>query len=326
MDITEFYEKLKQCLENEMFKEILLSKGDVNSFSRRLFLVKSLYFLISIRDFDNFEKFLNTYYSDIFPYQYLKEKNNLSDEAVKSIIYDNFIRNGFLFHVTPSNNVDEILTNGLQTLNDKYKCDLYKKSLEVNETYSKIRARNSKLNQLFKMPSIVNIPGIEKYREDRFTTVYLSSNLEYILKNYGESGELFALFIRDLLWAFNNSDDVDTLTKAELKNRIVQIIKNSNAEIYDEEITQILDFIETIYEDRKNEFSTKSILLVPTSSITSKFTYFDKLYKKNDLNLSVETILDMNDGEIGSVESIPPNNIITINTNKDNSLSLKIKR
>lgn len=324
--MSDFYEQLKQCLKNEMFTERLLSKGDVNSDGRRLFLVKSLYFLISTRCFDDFRIFLNTYYYDMFPYEYLKEKENKQDEVVKSIIYNNFIRDGFLFHVTPSNNVDEILKNGLQTLNDKYKCDLYKKSLEMNEMYSKIRARNSKLTHLFKMPTLINIPGLEEYHEDRFNTVYLSSNLDYILKTYGEAGELFNFFIRDLLWVFNNFDDVDTLTKDELKNKIVSIIKNSDAEIYDNEINQILDYFETIYEDKKAQMSTKSILLVPTSKITSKFTYFESLYKENSLNLSVETILNYHNGEVGSSESIKPDNIIVINTNKDKSLSLKIKK
>lgn len=326
MTIKEFYINFKQCLESETFTEILLSRGDINSDSRRLFLVKCLYFLISTRDFENFDKFLNRYYKDIFPYEYLKEKENISDEEVKNVIYNNFIRNGFLFHVTPSNNIDEILKNGLQTLNDKYKCDLYKKSLELNETYSQIRTRNTKLNDLFKMPNIINIPGLEKYHEDRFNTVYLSSNLDYILKTYGESGELFNFFIRDLLWVFNNFDDVDTLTKDELKNKIIQIIKNSNAIIYDKEINQILDYIETIYESKKSEVSTKSILLVPTNSIASHFTYFEPLYKTNSLNLDVETILDFSEGEIGSAHSILPDNIIAINTNEDKSLSLKIKR
>lgn len=325
MIIKEFYEKLKQCLENEVFTKALLSNGDVNSDSRRLFLVKSLFFLISTRDFDYFENFLNFYHRDIFPYEYLKEKRNLSDEKVKSIIYDNFIKDGFLFHITPSINVEEILDNGLYTLNDKYKCDLYRKSLSLNETYSKIRARNSMLNKLFKMPSLINIPGLKEYHEDRFNTVYLSSNLDYILKTYGEAGELFSFFIRDFLWAFNNFDDVDKLTKDELKNKIIQIIKNSNAQIYDGEINQILDYFETIYEDKKNECSTKTILLVPTSTITSNSTYFDSLYKENSLNLPVETILDFYEGEIESSESIPPNNIIAINTNSDKSLSLKRK-
>lgn len=326
MVIKEFYEKLKQCLENEKFTKTLSSNGEVNSDSRRLFLVKSLYFLISTKDFENFDNFFNFYQRDIFPYEYLKETRNLSDEKVQSIIYDNFIKDGFLFHVTPSTNVDEILDNGLRTLNDKYKCDLYRKSLALNETYSKIRARNSMLNQLFKMPSLINIPGLKEYHEDRFNTVYLSSNLDYILKTYGEFGELFSLFIRDLLWTFNNFDDVDTLTKVELKNKVIQIIKNSNAQIYDEEISQILDYIETIYEDKKNECSTKTILLVPTNTITSNFTYFDTLYKENSLNLPIESILDFHNGEIGSSESIHPNDIIAINTNRDKSLSLKRKR
>lgn len=319
MIIKEFYEKLKQCLENEKFTQILLASGNINSDSRRLFLVKSLYFLISTRDFDNFDNFLNYYHRDIFPYGYLKEKQKLSDEKVQSIIYDNFIKDGFLFHVTPRTNVDEILDIGLCSLNNKYKCDLYNKSLLLNETFSKIRVRNSMLNHSFK-------PGLNEYHENRFNTVYLSSNLDYILKTYGESGELFAFFIRDLLWTFHSFDDVDTLTKDELKNKIIKMIKNSDAKIYNEEIKQILEYLETIYEDKKNEYNTKTILLVPTSTITSNNTYFNSLYKENSLNLPVETILEFQQGEIESSESIPPNNIIAINTNRDKSLSLKIKK
>ena len=249
----------------------------------------------------------------------------MPDNEIKNKIYNNFIKNGFLFHVTPSNNVNEILDKGLQTLNDKYKCDLYKKSLELNETYSQIRTRNKNLSNLFKMPYLVNIPGLEEYHEDRFNTVYLSSNLDYILKTYGESGELFNFFIRDLQWVFNNYDDVDKLTKNELKNKVIKLIKNSNAIIYEKEINQILDYIETIYEKQKNESITKSILLVPTNSIISNFTSFEPLYQKNSLNLSAETIIDFNEGEIGSSQSIPPDNIIAINTNKNKSISLKKK-
>ena len=326
MAIKQFYLNLKQCLESETFTKILLSKGDINSDSRRLFLVKCLYFLISTRDFVNFDKFINRYYKGIFPHEYLKEKENLSDKQTENIIYNNFIRNGFLFHITPSNNIEEILTKGLLTLNDKYKCDLYKKSLELNETYSQIRNRNKSLNELFKMPNLINIPGLEEYHEDRFNTVYLSSNLDYILKTYGNSGELFSFFVRDLLWVFNNFDDVDTLTNKELKNKIIKIIKDSNAQIYDKEINKILDYIDTIYEDKKSDVNTKSILLVPSNQITSNFTYFEPLYKNNSLNLPVETILEFSEGEIGSSNSILPNNIIAIYTNEDKSLSLKMKK
>ena len=56
--MKDFYEKLKQCLENEIFTEKLLSKGDINSEGRRLFLVKALYFLISTRCFEDFKIFI----------------------------------------------------------------------------------------------------------------------------------------------------------------------------------------------------------------------------------------------------------------------------
>ena len=74
MVMGEFYENLKQSLESDFFTELILSKGDINSDARRLFLVKSLYFLISTRDFDGFEEFLSHYYKDVFPYEYLRKK------------------------------------------------------------------------------------------------------------------------------------------------------------------------------------------------------------------------------------------------------------
>lgn len=323
----EFYENLKQSLESDFFTELLLSKGDINSETRRVFIVKSLYFLISTRDFDGFEKFLSRYYKDVFPYEYLRKKTNLSDGEIKRMIYDNFIRDGFLFHITPGDNVDEILRTGLKTLNDKYKCDLYRKSLELNETYSQIRARNSELSELFKLRTLVKIPGVEQYHEDRFKTVYLSSNLDYILKTYGESGELFSFFMRDFLWAFNSSLDADFLTKDELRDRVAKIITGSGAEIYDEEVSQILDFFDTIYEEKKDgQSGNKAILLVPTNSIVSNFNYFNGLYRENRLNLSPDAILSFRDGEIGSAESIAADNIIAIDSNVDKSLCLKMKR
>ena len=324
--IEEFYKNLKKCLESDYFTDLLLYTGDINCDARRLFLVKALYFLISTRDFDNFNNYLNKWYKDIFPYQYLKEKTNLTDKEIKNMIYDNFIRNGFLFHVTPSNNVNDILSSGLKTLNDKYKCNLYKKSIELNLAYSQIRTRNANKTELLKNTSLISTPGSRACREDRFKTVFLSSNLDYILKTYGESGELFNFFIRDLQLSLNNYDNVDSLTKDELKNKVIKMIKKSNIQILDEEIMQILDYMETIYEDKKDNDTTKSILLVPTNSIVNNSNEFKCLYKENSFNLPIEDILAHDHGEIRSVGSISPDKIIAITTNKDKSLSLKINK
>ena len=324
---SEFYKNFKKCLESEYFTEILLSKGDINSDERRLFLVKAIYFLISTRDFNGFEQILNQYYRNMFPYEYIKQKENLTDDQVKAFTYNNFIKEGFLFHITPSYNVNDILTSGLKTLNDKYSCDLYNKSLELNRIYCNIRDRNSNLDKLFKMKSLITIPGFSEYQEERFKTVYLSSNLDYILKTYGESGELFNFFINDLLWVFNNWEEYSFLTKDELKNKIAMIINNSGAKIFEEEKNIILDYIDIIYEDKRDDSidDTKSILLVPTKSIVSDSTAFYSIYEENRLNLDLETILDFADGEIICNGSIEPENIISINCNRDKSLSLKIK-
>lgn len=44
----------------------------------------------------------------------------------------NFIQNGFLYHITPSSNVHNIMQKGLQTINNRCGDDIYLQSLKVN--------------------------------------------------------------------------------------------------------------------------------------------------------------------------------------------------
>ena len=120
MEKLEFYQRLKESLESDYFKEEIQDRSKQSRKYGRKFLEKCLYFLISTRDFDNLKYFINHMYNELFPYHYLREIKGLTKEQSELEIYNNFIKNGFLFHVTKTSNVDEILNNGLLTLNDKY--------------------------------------------------------------------------------------------------------------------------------------------------------------------------------------------------------------
>lgn len=152
---------------------------------KKRIIIRSLNFLISTRDFDNFDYYLSNYYKT-FQTSYLMKKG-ISINEVKSLMYDNYIKNSFLFHVTPSYNVDQILNDGLQTLNDKTGIDLYQESLKINRIFEDIHKRN---NGLLGIKSLINIPGEVELNEERFNSIYLSSNLEYILNTYGKKVNL----------------------------------------------------------------------------------------------------------------------------------------
>lgn len=171
-----------------------------------------MYFFIGTRDFNGISKFLNRYYRDVYPFEYLKEYTDLDEDTIGDIVYGNLLSDGFLFHITPQSNVENILANGLLTLNDKYSCDMYQRCNEVSETYSCIKDRNQGLD-ILKMRQIVSIPGITGYEHDRFHNVFLSSSLDYALKTYGQNGELSTMFLRDIFWAFGIKQKLEGLSK-----------------------------------------------------------------------------------------------------------------
>lgn len=325
MEKLEFYEKLKHALESDRFKEMLLSRNIHSPKIGRLVLERSLYFLISTRDFDNFDYFIERIGNEIFPYQYLKIKKGLSEEASQKLIYENFIRNGFLFHITRNTNVNQILETGLLTLNDKYHCDVYQRCLELDRIYQGLKEKNKDLKDILTLPRLINIPGRDTFTEERFNTVYLSSSLSYALDTYGEIGEFSGSLIDDLFYAFDGCYGIVETEKDKQKEKILEAIQKNGLDITEEEITFIEDFIDTFAEKKKEDEYEKAILMIPNQQLKNPDHTFNMLYKENRLNLSVDTILELKNGEIEHQGSIPPEHIIAITPEKDSTFKVKIK-
>ena len=322
----DFYLKMKKVLESEIYKSELLFRGEagIDSDARRNFIVKTFYYLIGTRDFDNIERFFSRYYRDIYPFEYLKENTTLDENDIEEMVYRNILFDGFLFHITPQSNVNNILEKGLLTLNDKYGCDMYQRCNEVNETYSCIKDRNQGLD-ILKMRQIVSIPGITGYEHDRFNNVFLSSSLDYALKTYGLTGELSIMFLRDIFWAFGIKQDREGLSKEDIKNIFLYNLNNRGINIYDKEVQVLLSFVDLIYEEQKevNE-SKKAIVMVPVKDIKNSTPHFNRMYKSEEMiSWPLSLIHEYHSGEIQNEGSISPESIMIVDTNEDNSFVLR---
>lgn len=326
----EFLMQLDECLQDEMFLQRYREYAKKSLGSKNMFLTKILNFLISTRDFKNvgyyIENFSLSYvdcdYKRCFPYDYLKFKG-LSKEESEKTIYDNFIRNGFLFHITPDTNLNEILQNGLQTLNDRTKRNMYDETLRVNRVYEKIKKRNS---GMFTMSTLISIPGGDIYlNEERFDSIYLSSNLDYALKTYGLSSEISTLFVRDFFWAFKNKVPYEKMDKEEIRTNIIETLESHPGQIYDDEIECIVGYFNRIYHDKEDLRSqtNQSIIMVPTQSINTDDKSFNILYRDGTLKYAPEVIIDFNNGEVTNKGSISTDNLIALNPTREKILTLK---
>ena len=327
---NEFLMQLNESLQNEIFLQSYREYAKKGMRRKNMFLTKILNFLISTRDFKNIGYYIENFslsyvdsdYRRCFPYDYLKSKGLSKDESEK-IIYDNFIKNGFLFHITPDANLSEILQNGLQTLNDRTKRNMYDETLMVNRLYEKIRKRNS---GMFSMSTLISIPGGDIYlNEERFDSIYLSSNLDYALKTYGLSSEISTLFVRDFFEAFKNKVPYEKMDKEEIRVNIIETLESHPGQIYDHEIESIVGYFNRIYPD-KEDLSSKtnqSIIMVPTPTVNTDDKSFDILYRDGALKYAPEVIIEFNNGEVTNKGSISTDNLIALNPTSGKVLTLK---
>lgn len=318
---TDIFNELKSALESDLFTDCLLQRGDIDSENRRKFIVKCLHYLIGTRDFEGFPTFLSYYFKGTFPQDYLKREKGLCCEKAEQTVYNNFIKNGFLFHVTPDYNLGAILDKGLQSLNDRLECDIYKKTLELNDIYRRVKRKNMNKKDLFKGDVLIKVPGLNTYDESRFTNVFLSSNLDYVLETYGYSGELSYRFVYDLFRSFNRLSELSNFSKQELKEKIVEIIYESEIVIEEKELEYLLEFVDLVYSKQISSARNMAILMVPVDKVITNDYYF-KYYQSELPRIAVENIIELKKGEIENGGSIDPENIWAITTNDDKSLKL----
>lgn len=318
MNLLEFYEKLKNIIESDYFQKRLLQKSTSDR-SRKNFIISCLNFLITTRDFEKFNYFIDNYFLGYFPTEYLLREKGLSVSEYEQLIFENYIKNGFLFHATPSFNVDSILERGLLTLNDRYNCDVYQKCIELDQVYRSIKEKNQSANEkILSLRTLINVPGRDGFMRERFDTVYLSHNLLDVLSTYGTMGEFSELFLCDLFFAIKGCHKEIKTSKQKLREELLSVILDKSIKISDAELKIVLNFFDMFYEEKYSEEKEKAILLIPNLNISTLN------YEKTDNGF--ETILNNKAGEIEHVGSIGPSNIIAIYPDQKMQLKVKMKQ
>ena len=315
--LKETYRSMKNILESKTIQKELINLEESYGIDYLYdYIIKTINFLISTKNYNDLTRYMD-FYQELFPKRYLRTKG-LSNNEIDRTLYDNYIINGFLYHITNKSNVEDILSNGLLTLIDKYGENIFYDYENLNKIFKNIYERNRSIS----LNSVVNIPGSNNIEKERINKVYLSSNLKYIINTDGNP-EMIYLFIRDLLWALNLYDvDIDKLTKEEILNIITN--KLSTYDIKENEKNFIINFLKKYISFDKVSKDNKSIIMVPTNCINSNDTFY-RLYKARRIDgLNIEDLLELNSGEISNNGSIKSSNIMSLTLNKDRSLSLKI--
>ena len=104
------------------------------------------------------------------------------------------------------------------------------------------------------------------------------------------------------------------------------LFPKNDIQITEEELFYILDFIKRFSEEKKESSLEKAILMIDNNSLKNSSSVFDMLYRKNNLNLTVETIIQHNEGEIEYQGSISSQDIIALIPEDDNTYKVKINK
>ncbi len=247
------FEKFKMTLEAE----------EIQGFSTAIACTLSswLQFLTLTKRFDDFSKFSK---ASVDVFQFLRQECEYKTERAKinQKLHAQFLKEGYLFHITKAKNTNLILENGILTLHDRFNQDMYKDCYELYCCWGIIVSKNKNMElRLIEIPQKIDL-----YNE-RFNSIYFTLNVSDALGVYGNGSELFDLFLDKLLENLSIPYDFKYRSQEEIRNEILRNL-NIYSNISDKEKQIILDFYDRYYEEiTDNYVKDKSIILVPKRKI-----------------------------------------------------------
>ncbi len=320
----EEYYKFKQILESDIVAKKI---NEVEKENRPTVIASLLNYLSLVKDYENIQCYINDFLVDdhkevhLLPIDFLEEKKGLSPNEIDNLLYTTLMNDGYLYHVTKSENLDSILEQGLVSLNKRFNENVYEECIKVNETFKTILKKNNKI-----LMDLINIPGHRDLYKTRFKSVYLGTNLAAILNTYGSNMELFLTFLYRLgnLCCLNQEDW--HLSREKIREKL---IKGMQRYQYDQkELDIILSFYDKHYEQIRldNKLDEKAIIIVPNKNIQDKSRHsmlcsYNNL-KKDKINFRYNYQYC---NDIEYPYDIKPDDLIAITIEKDNSLKVHKK-
>jgi len=288
---------LQELFNSNSINNLILNKNQKNKY----YIIKqTLYFYIITHNYKDFGTYIDAR-------EYLEKEKKYNEEEIEQVYLENFIRNGYLFHVTSSKNEQSILENGLLTPNNR---NINNKNANELQEYSEYL--NEKYNHYF--PKVIpNEYFFDNQQSFRYDSIFFGFDLEYLLKTYGSSSEL-SRFIKETLEAkFNlnfkglNKEDITSLLENKLQ---------SDSILQGNEIQKALDLLDPFIEE-DNQF--KDIILFPYSKLVTTNPTIINLKNNDKMYILERLILNSILGnsltrEFSHNENISPDDLIVINT------------
>ena len=317
-------------LEFIKFKQVLESKNMQGSMKDLWYvwnISKIIDYLVLIKDYKN----VDSYIKDVNTCTLLSFlQKRYSREEIDRITHSAFKKDGYVYHITHTSNLESILDKGILTLNDGYNSDVYQDCIKVNDCYRNMEKRN----KIISVDDLINIPFYDDLFEERFKSVYLSCNLYNSFRlNYGrEGGELFRQFLKRLSTDLNDKFLYgENKDKQETRDRLISDINSSKLDFTQKEINLILTFFDKYFDIPKSGLDDKTIIMVPISKVAdlngndSYINYHYNLH--NLLSTDVNFYHNMeNCKDITHTASIDPDGLIAVSYNKNDNKIKVLKR
>ncbi len=255
---------------------------------------------------------------------YLTAEEGLTQTEANDLLFTNFIKNGYLYRVTQTENLDSILEKGLVSLNKRFNENLYEECIKVNKCFNTLLKRNHRIQT-----DLIKIPQYRNLYKVRFEATYLSTNLESALNLYGSSMELFFDFLDRWCFQIGVIKSDRSLPKEELRQRIIEGMRCY--QYYDQELELLLNFYDKHYEQTKpdNKLDEKAIIIVPNKNIKDRrtdsysFGYNKLINDKVNFRYNYSRCVD-----IECLSTFAPEDLIaiTINSLDKNKVKLKVHK
>lgn len=314
-------EQFREVIESDLVTERLNEVGREN---RREFIASLINFLVLTKDYKNIECYIYDfllYEITTLPTDYLIEEKGLTQKEADALMYNNFMNDGYLYHVTKLDHLDSILEHGLVSLNKRFNEDLYDECIKVNTCFSNLLKRNNRIQT-----NLIKIPMHKNLYKTRFESIYLSTNLAAILSLYGSS-ELFFDFLDRWRSRLNIQMESMDLPKEELRQQLIEGMKMYQYDAW--ELDTLLQFYDKHYEQAstKDKLEEKAIIMVSNENIQDNAKYTSCNYNELIQNKEYFRSHYQYCNDIEHPWDIEPKNLmaITIDSMDKNKVKLKVR-
>lgn len=162
--------------------------------------------------------------------------------------------------------------------------------------------------------------------KDRYKKIYLSPNIKTALLYAGNYGEFQRLYIKNLFQGFHGDiRDIPWNDPNLIKQDLRKIIMDYKFDVKPEELHLFFHFYDMYCKNIKQPTEKEKAIVVVPSTISDYQETIERARKDTFYRISYEDILAaFAYGEFVVKGNIPPEKIMTISMNKDDSLSLNI--